>query len=193
MAIDWDKGDKLILLGQYSAAEIAKRLGCARSTVTRRMDKIGHIPDVSKIVTKRTAEAIAMQHATQHDATSIGDSAHGALSEDEINVAVQTNLALVMSHRKDIQRLANVEQKILSELEGDPTKLYLAQYKGELVEKTVSLTTTEKAAALQSLANVQAKRIEKQRQAFGIDGNSAAEEEVDNINITMVRANGQKT
>jgi hypothetical protein len=39
--IDWEKGEKLYRLGQLSAAEIGKQIGCSTSTVIRHMEKFG--------------------------------------------------------------------------------------------------------------------------------------------------------
>jgi len=103
------------------------------------------------------------RNATQRNAAEVTD--------EDINEAVNTNIALVMSHRADISRLAEVETNLLKELNNNPTKLYLTQFQGVIVEKEVGLTVAEKASALLSLSSVQSKRIDKQRQAFGITDN----------------------
>lgn len=159
--IDWEKGEKLYRLGQLSAAEIGKQLSCSTSTITRHMDKCGIKRDKSDEVRRRTKEAIATQRNAQRNATEV--------TEEDIQGAVDNNLALVMSHRKDLTRLGEIENKLLEELDGNPTKLYITQFQGEIVQETICLTVTEKASTLSSLCGVMAKRIEKQRQAFSID------------------------
>jgi IS30 family transposase len=159
--IDWEKGEKLFRLGQLSAAEIGKQLGCPTSTITRHMRKHGVVQDKRDEVLRRTQEAIATQRNAQRNVAEV--------TEEDIENAVNSNVALVMSHRRDISKLVEVENKLLDELNSEPTKLYITQYQGNIVEKVVGLTVTEKSSALLNIASVQAKRIEKQRQAFGIE------------------------
>lgn len=166
--IDWEKGDKLIRLGQLTLTEIAKQLGCPTSTVSRRVKSRGIVRDKTDEVRTRTKAALisnpATQSATQQPVAEVDD--------QDIDDAVKANVALVLSHRQDIQRLAAVEQRLLSELgdeESPPTKLYVAQYKGEVVKEVIGLTVTEKTTALGNLATVMHRRIQLERQAFGID------------------------
>ncbi len=167
--IDWEKGDKLIRLGQLSAAEIGRQLGCPTSTVTRRIKSKGIVRDKTDEVRTRTRAALitkkdATQPATQRAVADVDD--------NDIASAVELNVSLILSHRADIKRLANVEQRLLKELGDDikpPNKLYLAQYQGNVIQKEVNLTVTERASTLSSLANVLQRRIQLERQAFGID------------------------
>lgn len=161
LKIDWEKGEKLYRLGQLSSAEIGKQLGCSTSTVIRHMEKFGITQDKGEEVRRRTKEAIALQCNAQRNVALISD--------NDIDEAVNANLALVFSHRKDLSRLGEIEDKLLRELEDDPTKLYIAQFQGQVIKEVVALTVSEKASTLLSLSNVRAKRIEKQRQAFSID------------------------
>jgi len=175
--IDWEKGEKLFRLGQLSAAEIGKQLRCSTSTVTRHMERFGIKQDKKDEVLRRTQEAIATQrNATQRNAAGI--------TEEDIENAVNTNVALVMSHRRDIEKLVEVENKLLEELNGEPKKLYITQFQGKIVKETIGLTVTEKSAALLNIASVQAKRIEKQRQALGIDNDKRGGS--DNLPVVMI-------
>lgn len=158
--IDWEKGEKLYRLGQLSASEIGKQLSCATSTVIRHMESLGVKRDKADEVKRRTREAIATKRIAQSNVAEI--------TEGDIDEAVNTNIALVFSHRKDLQRLGDIEKKLLDELDDSPTKLYLANFQGQIIERVVGLTVSEKASTLLSLSNVMAKRVEKQRQAFGI-------------------------
>ena len=159
--IDWEKGEKLYRLGQLSAAEIGKQIDCSTSTVIRHMEKLGVKRDQADEVRRRTQERIATQRNAQCNVAEV--------TEGDIEEAVNSNIALVMSHRKDLQRLGDIENKLLDELDNNPTKLYMANFQGTIISETVGLTVSEKASTLLALSNVQAKRIEKQRQAFSID------------------------
>lgn len=165
--IDWEKGEKLYRIGQLSAAEIGKQIGCSTSTVTRHMKSRNVHQDKAAEVLRRTQEAIATQRKDlQRNVAEV--------TEEDIDEAVNANVALVMSHRKDLQRLTEIEDKLLKELEENPTKLYIAQYQGTIVKEVIGLTVSEKASTLLSLSNVRAKRIEKQREAFGISTESGS-------------------
>ncbi len=183
--IDWEKGDKLIRLGQLSAAEIGRQLGCPTSTVTRRIKTKGITRDKSEEVKTRTRAALISKNLPQQRNATQREIAE--VEEQDIDEAVNTNVALVLSHRNDIQKLATVEQKILAELgdeDSPPTKLYLANYKGQVIGKEVGLTVTEKSAALSNLASVQHRRIQLERQAFGLDGEEGGDADKQEINIT---------
>lgn len=175
--IDWEKGEKLYRLGQLSAAEIGKQIGCSTSSVTRHMEKLGVKRDQSAEVLRRTKEAIATQRNAQRNVAEV--------TEEDIADAVNSNVALVMSHRRDIGKLVEVENQLLDELSDNPTKLYITQYQGQIVERTVGLTVAEKAAALLSLASVQTKRIDKQRQAFGLSDEDDKNKDPETYNITI--------
>jgi DNA-directed RNA polymerase specialized sigma subunit len=129
--------------------------------------------DKAAEVIRRTKEAIATQRNEDKKQRNVAE-----VTEEEISDAVNANVALVMSHRNDIGKLVEVENKLLEELNGDPTKLYIAQFQGQIIEKVVGLTVTEKSSALLNIASVQAKRIDKQRQAFGITDKSEGQGEI---------------
>lgn len=191
--IDWEKGEKLFRLGQLSAAEIGRQLGCPTSTVTRHMNAAGIIQDKADEVRRRTREAIATQrneHATQRNSegASLREKAPVVVTDDDIDEAVNTNIALVNSHRRDLTRLRSIEEKLLGELEGEPTKLYITQFQGQIVSKAVGITVMDKASALHALTGVMAKRIEKQRQAFSIDDAPPQQSSIDEVLSAVAQA-----
>lgn len=181
---DWNEAEKLFRLGQLSAAEIGRQIGASTSTVTRHMAEHGITQDTAAEVRRRTRAAIATQ---RNNATT--QETNATITEEDINDAVKVNIALVMEHRKDLQRLKQLEDKLLTELEGEPTKLYLSSYQGVIVEKVVGLTVTEKSATLLNLSAVRAKRIDKQLQAFGIGDKSPMGDAIESLEILLVAAN----
>jgi len=183
--IDWEQGEKLFRLGQISQAEIGKRLGCPTSTVTRHMKSNGITQDKTEEVRQRTRAALVSATQRNDDATQRNDQCVATagytpaeVTDEDIAGAVDSNVALILSHRKDISKLAEIEGKLLFELEGEPTKLYLAQYQGKILAKTIGLTVSEKSSTLLALSGVQAKRIALQRQAFNIDDEVARDNEL---------------
>lgn len=171
--IDWAKGEKLWRLGQLTASEIGRQLGCPASTIIRHMESKDVKQDQSAEVQRRTKAALAIaetQRKRNENSAKRKEEKQtiAEVTEEDICDAVDTNVALVMSHRNDLTRLARIEQNLFEELDGEPKKLYITQYQGQIVKQEVGLTVTEKASTLSSLTGVMAKRIEKQRQAFGI-------------------------
>ena len=78
-------------------------------------------------------------------------------------------LEIQILHRRDIRALRNEEQRLLAELGDDPKKLWVGQYKGEIVTKEFKIAVTERASALQSLASAMHKRIVLERRAYGLE------------------------
>jgi len=181
---DWEYGERLYRLGQVSASEVGKIIGCNPNTVISHMKKRGIKQDLVSEVQRRTKEAIMVApRCTETD-------------EKVIVEAVNTNVALVMSHRKDLQKLRALENKFYRELRDNPTKLYLANYLGEVIEKEIGLTISEKLSALANLAKVQEKRIDKERQAFGLKNDYEEpnkEKMVLNINLRGAKNAGKKS
>jgi flagellar biosynthesis/type III secretory pathway chaperone len=59
------------------------------------------------------------------------------------------------------------EERLLIELE-TATKLFITQYQGEIIQKTVGMTVKEKSSTLKDLAAVRAQRIALERQSHNI-------------------------
>ncbi len=92
--------------------------------------------------------------------------------EEIVDGASDRGFKVVTLHRADIDRLREMEQVLLAEL-GDinnpPTKIHVCQFQGKVIETVVSISVTERASALNALANVQNKRIILERQAWHLD------------------------
>jgi len=172
-AADWEYAERLCRLAQMSPSEIGRIIGRSPGSVIRHMKRRGIHCDLKEEVQRRTQEAVANLHVTTDQ------------DERDITEAVNTNIALVMSHRKDLQKLRALENKFYKELRDNPTKLYLANYLGNVIEKEIGLTVSEKLAALANYAKVQAQRIEKERQAFGMKGDDGDYDESNNKKMVL--------
>ena len=93
-----------------------------------------------------------------------------------IDAGVQEGVHIELLQRKDIQRLSALVEKFMAELNGDPTKLYITQFQGEVVKETLDLTITEKSTALNNLANALHRKIDLERRAYNMDDNEEAQE-----------------
>lgn len=154
---DIEKIERLYRAGQMSVREIAANIGCSHTYIQQLARKHGWQRDLSHLVKQEIANKLVAKLAkTGNDA-------------ETVDIASDIGVAIVESHRKDIKRLRDLETKLVKAVAGNPTKLYLAQYQGNVVEKEVALTASECAQAANNLANVQEKRIRLERQAYNLN------------------------
>uniref|UniRef100_A0A6M3K4I8 Putative terminase n=1 Tax=viral metagenome TaxID=1070528 RepID=A0A6M3K4I8_9ZZZZ len=174
--IDWDAIEREYRTAQFSNREIAYQFGCSHTAIQKRAKKYGWKQDLSN----RVKEAVSRK------AVSIVANLDKDATDDEIvDVVSDRAVEALELQRKDIQALRQTEQRLLKELEDGPTKLYLAQYQGKIVEKVVGLTVSEQSVAVANLAAVQHKRIALERQALGIDSDGRRADPVDEITINF--------
>ena len=156
---DWDIIEKEYRAGQLSIREVARRHGCSESAIRKRAKTHGWKRDLVKKVRQEVRNKLVRTDVRISNA-----------SEREIvEQAATVGATVVTLHRQDIGKLRVLEQKILAELENEPTRLYTTQYQGEIVQKAVRLSASEKAGAVQALASVMHKRIALERQAFNLN------------------------
>ncbi len=170
MAIDWDKGDKLIRAGVLTNREIAKQLSCSEGAVRKRV-KSGNV-DRDLTAEVRKAAKAKLVRTKVRTGTQTSDN-------EIIEEAAELQAGVVRSHRKDISKLRDLEQEMIKELgdkEKPPTKLYTAQYQGKVIMEEVGIAVTERSSALNALAAVQQKRIQLERQAFNIEDGEGGED-----------------
>ena len=163
---DWEAIEREYRAGQLSNVEIGKRFGCSEAAIRKRAKRDGWKKTLASKVRSRTRDKLVRDEVRDSNA-----------SDEEITeAAAQRAAAVVQLHRKDIARLRELESQLIDDLYNNPTKLYLTQYKGKIVEKEVGLTASERAMAANNLANVQHKRIQLERQAYNIDGDPEEED-----------------
>jgi hypothetical protein len=153
--IDWIGIENEYRVGQLSNCSIAAQFGISETAIRKKAKRKGWTKDLALEVQQRVRKKLDQEpHVSK-----------GEIVEEASDRGVQ----VILSHRKDIQNLRTLEQKLLNELSGNPTKLYITQYQGDIVEKEVGLTVNERAGALRDLARVQQTRITLERQAFNLD------------------------
>jgi predicted DNA-binding protein YlxM (UPF0122 family) len=159
--LDWEAIEQEFRAGQISVAEIARKHGTSHQAIFQRAKRKNWKRDLTSTIKQRTQQKL------------VADVADRNATDDEIAEAASDRAAnVVRSHRKDIASLRELESNLIKELNSNPTKLYITQYQGEIVEKVVRLTAAERAQAANNLANVQHKRIQLERQAFNIGTDS---------------------
>lgn len=155
---DWEAIEKDVRAGVASIREISRLFECPESSIRQKIKECGWERSLGDRVRIRAQEKLLRRNLRKAN-----------VSDEEIVEEKSEEVAIVLEcHRHDIARMKAVEQKLLAELEDSPTKIWIGQYQGAIIEKTVGIAVTERAAALNSLANVQHKRIALERQAYGL-------------------------
>lgn len=156
---DWEAIEREYRAGLVSIAEIARTYGLASPTIVKKAKRLGWSRDLTAAVRSSIRAKLVAANA---DTNAID-------AKDIVETAANRGASVVLTHRNDIANLRRLEQSLIEEIENSPTKLYITQYQGGIIEKTVALTAAERAAAAANLAQVQHKRIALERQAFGLD------------------------
>jgi len=154
---DRDAIYKVYRTGQYTDREIAAQFGCSHTLIYKYRKQYGWIKDLSSRVRQSIASKLVANIANGND------------DDEVVDAAAEIGAKIIISHRIDIKNLQTLETALISELGNSPKKLYIAQYQGNLVEKELELTASERAQATNNLANVQHKRIQLERQAYNLD------------------------
>jgi len=170
--IDWIGVENEYRAGQLSIREIGRIFRVSYEAIRKRATAEKWERDLADRVRKEINKKLVDNLTVDTQV----DNPHA--SEDEIiSQASDRGVEVILSHRKDIARLREIERSLLAELygvdeDGKPkpsTRLYITQYQGDIVEKEVSLSVAERAGALRDLAKVQQIRITLERQAYNLN------------------------
>lgn len=99
-------------------------------------------------------------------------------AEEIISQAAEIGSNVVLRHRDEVAALIEHENKLLEELGGEPTKVHVSSYQGDVTETVLGLTVREKAETLRALAQVRAQRIALEREAHNLDEPETDEDKV---------------
>ncbi|RLB91843.1 MAG: hypothetical protein DRH10_00925 [Deltaproteobacteria bacterium] len=162
----WEAIEREYRSGQFSQGEIARRYGCSRQAISKKVKRYGWKKDLSEAVSKA-----ANSKLVDIDAGVAGGVATRNARDDAktIELAASRRVAVIELHRKDINSLRQLEEELIARLMDKPEKVYITQYQGKIIQKKLSLTVSEMAQAANNLANVQHKRIQLERQAYNLD------------------------
>jgi len=175
--IDWDSIEPLYRAGALSLHDICAQYEADhvnsqtwKKTVThaailKQAKKRNWTRNLAEKVQKRIKEKLVTEPVT----TCNNDKR--ASDEEYVERAAEVGTSVVLRHQREAASLLEHEDRLLSEL-ATATKLYITQYQGEIVKKSVSMTVYEKAQTLKALAEVRAKRIALERQAHSLNDDS---------------------
>lgn len=155
------------MAGQLSQNEIAKQFNIARKSIVEHMEKEG-IEYASSTDSVRLKAQAKLIDDPDGDGKPASIPATLRVSEAVENAA-ERQAQVIRLERKDIAALRMLEEQLLEELSNEPTKLYITQYQGEIVQKEIGIAVTERISSLRQLTAARAQRIALERVAFGID------------------------
>jgi hypothetical protein len=156
---DWEAIKKEYIADQLSNCEISRKYGAPESSIRYQAKKFKWKKSLGKTVREKINDKLLRDGLRDPDVS----------DEVAIEAASDRGAGVVRLQRKDIMVLRELETKLLAELSDNPTKLYITQYQGAIVSAEVGIAVTDRAAALNNLANVQHKRIQLERQAYSLD------------------------
>jgi hypothetical protein len=183
---DWEAIEKEYRAGQLSEAQIARQYNISRAAIQKRAKKNGWNRDLSEKVRTEVAARLVAEGL---------QAARGATAVDQ---AAERGVALVLSHRHDIQQNRFAVTKLIAELHSTMDNI-------DEIEKAIDEETADdengkrrarmmaavalpsRAAIANSLASALKTLIPLERQAFNLDerGN-APDGSADNpVNVTL--------
>ncbi len=181
---DWPQIEQEWAAGQLSQCEISRRFGIARPSLVEHMAKEGieYASAAESVWIKAQAKLI-----DDPEGSKPAPKPAGAQVSEAVENAAERQAQVIRLERKDIATLRVLEERLLEELGDEPTKPFITQYQGRIVQAETGIAVTERIAALRQLTAARAQRIALERVAFGIDAKQPdAAAEIDGISWVVV-------
>lgn len=183
---DWEAIEKEYRAGQLSEAQIARQYNISRAAIQKRAKKNGWNRDLSEKVRTEVAARLVAEGLQE---------ARGAAT---VEMAAERGVALVLSHRSDIQQNRSAVTKLIQELHSTIENI-------DEIEEAIEIETADdlsgkrrarmmaavalpsRAAIANSLASALKTLIPLERQAFNLDerGNPPDGSADNPVNVTL--------
>jgi hypothetical protein len=157
--IDWEAVEKEFRAGQLSVRAIASAHGVAESAVRKRAQRDGWARALADKVRNQVKERL-----TRLDGAQDGAQAQRTSDADIIEAASLRGLAVVTSHRKDLEQLHALKRIILTRL--------AAHLNGEPIEGPFMGDKETPGDLVEKLSRVTSRLIPLERQAHNLDDDS---------------------
>lgn len=177
--VDWDSVEPLFRAGSLSLTEICNQYEADHKnsqTFKKTITHPGILKHAKKNGWKRNLTKQVSEKIRERLVTGSVTNCNQKTDREIIEQVAELGSNVVLRHRKEIYALLKIEDDLLAELTNAPEKTHFASYQGEIVSQNVGLTVSEKAATLKALAEVRAKRIQIERQAYSLDDDSGTGE-----------------
>jgi hypothetical protein len=109
--IDWDAVERDYRTDKFTLRELAAKYTITHTTIARRAEKLGWTKDLTDAIRQAT-NAKLVQQSVQQQCTV----AHQAAT-DTVLIAAEINVQVIQSHRRGLQRIAAVKERLLDQIE----------------------------------------------------------------------------
>ena len=175
-AADWDAIEREYRAGIKSIRQIAKEQGISHTAIQKRAEVENWPRNLAKKIRAAADAKLAREVATDQVSTEVAKATEREIVD--VNAAIQ--VALIRSHRVDIQRARSLAQRLMADLEeatkhrllleevvNDVTAEDRSTQRRTALMKAVSIA--EHVSTLEVLSRVLKNLITLERQAFGIE------------------------
>lgn len=187
--VDWEAFEREYRCGGMSMRALCEKYGANPGNASRKAKLNGWVQDASQEVRERTRAALITAENPK-DNTVV--SQNNTPTREDVEVAVQTNLAVIKRHRKDIGQGQEIVSLLMKQLvdtavsresiENDieiETKDDDSGHRRGRMMKAVSLPSN--AAVLRDLSTAMKNLVGLERQAFNLDESSSEESYEDRL------------
>jgi hypothetical protein len=159
--LDWQKIERHYRAGTLSIREIARQNGVSDTAIRKQARKAAWTKDLSARVRIQVRESLVREGSRRCELAGIKPSDAAVIDE-----AAAMGVAVVRSHRRDIEALREAAGGLLEELglRGPPQEWQLSGAQGPIL-----LKVGERSRVIADLAATMARLIPLERQAFGLD------------------------
>jgi hypothetical protein len=184
--VDWDAVEREYRVGQLSLRALASKHDCTAAAISKKAKEKRWAKDATQEVRERTRAALIVHAADNEESVNTVNSSVNTPTREDVAVAVQTNLAVIKRHRKDIGQ----GQEIVSLLMG---QLIDTAVNRESIENDIEIETKDddngqrryrmnkaislpsNAAVLRDLSTAMKNLVALERQAYNLDEVSGEE------------------
>lgn len=184
--IDWEAVERDYRLGQLSLRALAEKHGCTAAAISKKAKEKGWVQDATQEVRERTRAALITSGSqAEGEVNSVNESVNKPTQVD-IEVAVQTNLAVITRHRKDIAKGHGLVAMLMLQLEDAAT--HRDEIEDAIIEDTAGDLNTQRrnrmlkaisipshAGVLRDLSTAMKNLIPLERQAYNLDETNSEE------------------
>ena len=182
--VNWDRVRLEYETCLFTQADLGRRHNCTRQAIAHKIKKEGWEKDPSKEVQALIrAKLIELDSRymkefdeiegkvaphTQQQVATMSDEELERDRQLNIELAAETRVQVIRSHRASVRKLLAIEEMLIKELVENPQYTWIGQFQGRVITKTMGLTADTKLRAYSDLCRAMAQRQFLERQAHGI-------------------------
>jgi hypothetical protein len=177
--VDWEAVESEYRVGQLSMRALATKHNCTAAAISKKAKEKSWVKDATQEVRERTRAALIAQTGKEDDSVN-GVNTVNTPTREDVAVAVQTNLAVIKRHRKDIGQGQDIVSLLMGQLIDTAVNRESIENDIEIetkdddngqrryrMNKAISLPSN--AAVLRDLSTAMKNLVALERQAFNLD------------------------